>query len=37
MDIPFIYTAINYPQGGFRFMAGKEIKEDRASNIGLLD
>lgn len=37
MDMPFIYVAVSYRLGGFGFLAGKEIKEDGASNIGLLD
>lgn len=33
----FIYVAVNYRVAGFGFMAGKEILEDGASNLGLLD
>lgn len=34
---PIIFVAVNYRLGGFGFLAGKEIKADGASNIGLLD
>lgn len=34
---PFIYVAVNYRVGGFGFMPGKEILDDGASNLGLLD
>lgn len=34
---PFIFIAVNYRVGGFGFMPGKEILEDGASNLGLLD
>lgn len=34
---PFIYVAVNYRVSGFGFLAGKEIKEAGASNLGLLD
>jgi carboxylesterase type B len=33
----FIFVAVNYRVAGFGFMAGKEILEDGASNLGLLD
>ena len=34
---PIIFVTISYRLAGFGFLAGKEIKEDGASNIGLLD
>ncbi|KAK7414983.1 hypothetical protein QQX98_006216 [Neonectria punicea] len=34
---PFIFVAVNYRVAGFGFMPGKEIQEDGAGNIGLLD
>ncbi|KAM5342230.1 hypothetical protein ACJ41O_015261 [Fusarium nematophilum] len=34
---PFIFVAVNYRVAGFGFMPGKEIKEDGAGNLGLLD
>ncbi|KAK7431562.1 hypothetical protein QQZ08_001780 [Neonectria magnoliae] len=34
---PFIFVAVNYRVAGFGFMPGKEILEDGAGNIGLLD
>ncbi|KAH8178420.1 carboxylesterase family protein [Sarocladium implicatum] len=33
----FVYVAVNYRVAGFGFMNGKEILEDGASNLGLLD
>jgi carboxylesterase type B len=34
---PFVFVAVNYRVGGFGFMPGKEILQDGASNLGLLD
>lgn len=34
---PFIFVAVNYRVNGFGFMPGKEVLEDGASNLGLLD
>ncbi|RYP89168.1 hypothetical protein DL770_004540 [Monosporascus sp. CRB-9-2] len=36
-DKPFIFVAVNYRVGGFGFLPGKEVLEDGASNLGLLD
>ncbi|KAJ5116859.1 hypothetical protein N7456_001207 [Penicillium angulare] len=36
-DKPFIFVTANYRVGGFGFLPGKEIYEDGASNLGLLD
>ncbi|KAH6683772.1 Alpha/Beta hydrolase protein [Plectosphaerella plurivora] len=36
-DKPFILVATNYRLGGFGFLGGKEILEDGAANLGLLD
>lgn len=33
----FVYVAVNYRIAGFGFMNGKEILEDGAANLGLLD
>jgi triacylglycerol lipase len=37
MDMPVIFVAMNYRVAGFGFMPGKEILEDGAANLGLLD
>ena len=34
---PFVFVAANYRLGGFGFLAGKEVKEEGVSNLGLLD
>ncbi|KAH7153378.1 lipase [Dactylonectria macrodidyma] len=34
---PFIFVAVNYRVAGFGFMPGKEIEDDGAGNVGLLD
>lgn len=34
---PYVFVAVNYRVGGFGFMPGKEILQDGASNLGLLD
>ena len=34
---PFIYVIANYRVNGFGFLPGKEVKDDGASNLGLLD
>ncbi|GAD93927.1 cholinesterase [Paecilomyces variotii No. 5] len=36
-DKPIIYVAANYRVGGFGFLPGKEVLEDGASNLGLID
>jgi carboxylesterase type B len=37
MGKPYIFVAVNYRVGGFGFMPGKEILNDGAANLGLLD
>ncbi|KAI5305134.1 Saccharopine dehydrogenase [NADP(+), L-glutamate-forming] [Ascosphaera pollenicola] len=37
MKQPIIYVAVSYRVGGFGFLPGKEVKEDGAGNLGLLD
>lgn len=34
---PFIFVAVNHRVGGFGFLGGKEILQDRSANLGLLD
>ena len=34
---PIIFVSVGYRVGGFGFMPGKEMKDDGAANIGLLD
>lgn len=34
---PFIFVAVNYRVAGFGFLPGKEVMEDGAGNLGLLD
>lgn len=34
---PFIFVAVNYRLNGFGFLGGKEILQDGAANLGLLD
>lgn len=34
---PFIYVAVNYRIGGFGFLAGKELADEGATNLGLRD
>ena len=34
---PIIFVTVNYRVGGFGFLPGKEIKEDGAGNLGLID
>ncbi|KAF7557968.1 hypothetical protein G7Z17_g241 [Cylindrodendrum hubeiense] len=34
---PFVFVAVNYRVAGFGFMPGKEIQDDGAGNVGLLD
>jgi carboxylesterase type B len=34
---PFIFVVANYRVNGFGFLPGKEVLEDQASNLGLLD
>jgi carboxylesterase type B len=34
---PFIFVAVNYRVAGYGFMPGKEVMEDGAGNLGLLD
>ncbi|KAF7592404.1 hypothetical protein BBP40_000322 [Aspergillus hancockii] len=37
LGMPIVFVAINYRVGGFGFLPGKEILEDGAANLGLLD
>jgi carboxylesterase type B len=37
VEQPFIFVAVNYRVAGFGFMPGKEVLNDGASNLGLLD
>ncbi|KAM5345973.1 hypothetical protein ACJ41O_011834 [Fusarium nematophilum] len=37
IDKPFIYVIANYRVNGFGFLPGKEVKQDGAGNLGLLD
>ncbi|RHZ62726.1 hypothetical protein CDV55_106918 [Aspergillus turcosus] len=37
LGMPIVFVAMNYRMGGFGFMPGKEIVEDGAANLGLLD
>ncbi|KAL4893624.1 Alpha/Beta hydrolase protein [Aspergillus ambiguus] len=37
LNMPIVFVAINYRVGGFGFMPGKEILNDGAANLGLLD
>jgi len=34
---PVLYVAVNYRLGGFGFLAGKELKADGSTNLGLRD
>lgn len=34
---PIIYVAVNYRLGGFGFLAGKKLKAEGSTNLGLLD
>lgn len=34
---PFIFVAVNYRVAGFGFMPGKQVQDDGAGNVGLLD
>ena len=34
---PFVFVAVNYRVAGFGFMPGKEVQDDGAGNLGLLD
>lgn len=37
MGKPYVFVAVNYRVGAFGFMPGKEILQDGAANLGLLD
>ncbi|KAK0624258.1 Alpha/Beta hydrolase protein [Immersiella caudata] len=37
MGKPYIFVAVNYRTGGFGFLPGKEVLQDGAANLGLLD
>ncbi|KAL1296824.1 hypothetical protein AAFC00_004450 [Neodothiora populina] len=37
LGAPVIYVAMNYRVGGFGFLAGKELKADGSTNLGLRD
>lgn len=37
IDKPFVFVIANYRVNGFGFLPGKEVLEDGASNLGLLD
>jgi len=37
MGKPYVFVAVNYRTGGFGFLPGKEVLQDGASNLGLLD